>query len=165
MLIRLAGPTESAEVGELRIAAYQAGGFLVPDSGYAPRLRGIGADGTGHVLVAVEPGIGTIGQIVGTIMLIAWPDAGPTVTGPGEAEIRALAVRPDAQGGGVGAALVRAVIGKARQEGISHLLLCTEPAMRTAHRIYQRAGFARLPARDWSPEPGVTLLVYDLNLG
>ena len=36
--------------------------------------------------------------------------------------------------------------------------------MRTAHRLYERAGFVRLPERDWSPVPGVNLLVYGLRL-
>jgi len=43
-------------------------------------------------------------------------------------------------------------------------VLCTEPAMRVAHRLYEQAGFVRLPERDWTPAPGTTLLVYGLNL-
>lgn len=152
------------EVGEIRITAYNAGGFLDADSGYAPHLRALGSDGLGHVLVGVRPD-GEIERIVGTVMLQAWPDAGPVVTGPDEAEIRALSVRPDAQGSGAGWQLVLAVIERARHAGVRHLVLCTEPEMRTAHRLYERAGFARLPERDWSPAPGVTLLVYGLKLG
>ena len=33
-----------------------------------------------------------------------------------------------------------------------------------AQRLYQRAGFRRLPDRDWSPAPGVTLLAYGMDL-
>jgi hypothetical protein len=36
----------------------------------------------------------------------------------------------------------------------------TEPA----HRLYQRLGFVRCPERDWSPLPGVELVVYRLDL-
>jgi hypothetical protein len=32
--------------------------------------------------------------------------------------------------------------------------------MTAAHRLYERLGFHRLPERDWSPVPGVDLLVY-----
>ncbi len=44
-----------AEVGDIRIAAYRSGGFISADSGYAPTLRGLGADGNGEVLVATVP--------------------------------------------------------------------------------------------------------------
>jgi hypothetical protein len=36
--------------------------------------------------------------------------------------------------------------------------------MTTAHRLYERFGFTRLPERDWRPEPGVELLVYSREL-
>jgi hypothetical protein len=52
VMIRGASPAEMAEVGDIRIAAYRNGGFISADSGYAPTLRGLGADGNGEVLVA-----------------------------------------------------------------------------------------------------------------
>lgn len=161
MLIRDAHPDELAEVGEIRLTAYQADGFLSPDSGYAPRLRELGTDGLGQVLVAVADGAG---PLLGTVMLQFWPDTGHVVQGPGEAEIRALAVRPDAQRAGVGRALLAAVIDRAAHEGVGHLVLSTQPDMTSAHRLYAAAGFDRLPERDWSPEPGVTLLAYGKHL-
>jgi ribosomal protein S18 acetylase RimI-like enzyme len=168
------------EVGDIRLAAYQAGGFISADSGYASTLHGLGADGKGHVLVAVlpdqdqraagspgrsgsRPG-GTQGRITGTIMLQTWPDAGQVVHGPDEAEIRALAVRPHAQGHGIGADLLRRLIDLAAGKGVRQLVLCTEPQMRAAHRLYERAGFERRPERDWSPAAGTTLLAYSLRL-
>ncbi len=36
--------------------------------------------------------------------------------------------------------------------------------MRAAHHLYTRAGFGRLPDRDWSPEAGLILLAYGLVL-
>jgi ribosomal protein S18 acetylase RimI-like enzyme len=147
-----------AVVGEIRVAAYEAGGFISADSVYAPMLRGLGADGNGHVLVATMP------PVVGTIMLQTWPHTGPVVAGPDEAEIRALAVRPEIQGMGIGRTLLRHGLERAAGLGVRHLVLCTEPAMRVAHRLYEQAGFVRLPERDWSPSPGTTLLVYGLSL-
>jgi ribosomal protein S18 acetylase RimI-like enzyme len=161
MLIRDAHQDELDEVGELRLAAYRTGGFLAPDSTYAPRLRDLGADGSGPVLVAVD---GETGPLLGTVMLQRWPNAGPVVAGPGEAEIRALAVRPAAQRGGVGRALLAAVIDRAARDGVRHLVLMTQPEMKTAHRLYAEAGFVRLPDRDWSPEPGIMLLAYGKHL-
>jgi ribosomal protein S18 acetylase RimI-like enzyme len=160
MMIRDALPAESTEVGEIRVAAYRADGFLAPDSGYEPRLRTLGADGLGQVLVAERAD----GKLVGTVMLQIWPAAGDVVRAPGEAEIRALAVRPEARGSGLGRALLAAVTDRALREKVRHLVLSTQPDMKAAHRLYEQAGFVRLPDRDWSPEPGVDLLAYGLRL-
>lgn len=159
MVIRDAYPAELAEIGELRLAAYRSDGFLAPDSSYAARLRELGSDGLGVVLVAVD---GDGGSPLGTVMLQSWPDAGHVVQGPGEGEIRALAVRREARGAGVGRALLAAVIDRAAREGIRHLLLFTQPDMKAAQHLYEEAGFIRLPERDWSPEPGDSLLAYGM---
>jgi ribosomal protein S18 acetylase RimI-like enzyme len=159
MVIRDAHQDELAEVGDIRVSAYLADGFMSPDSRYAPRLRELGSDGTEPVLVAADDA-----GIVGTVMLQTWPNGGKFLRGPDEAEIRALAVRPEARGRGVGRELVDAVIERAASLGVKHLLLLTQQEMRTAHRIYEEAGFARLPNRDISPEPGVNLLAYGLDL-
>jgi ribosomal protein S18 acetylase RimI-like enzyme len=117
------------------------------------------------VLVAVTHGSGRPdGAISGTVMLQPWPHAGKVVTGPAEAEIRGLAVAPEAQGAGVGCALLAAVIERATANGIGHLLLLTQPDMHAAQRLYERAGFRRLPDRDWAPWPGAMLLAYGLPL-
>jgi ribosomal protein S18 acetylase RimI-like enzyme len=162
MVIRDAYPGELAEIGVLRVVAYRADGFLPPDSSYAPRLRELGADGLGVVLVAVDH---DGAPPLGTVMLQSWPDAGHVVQGPGEGEIRALAVRPGARGAGVGRALLTAVIDRAVREGIGHLLLYTQPDMKAAQHLYEEAGFIRLPERDWEPEPADPLLAYGLLLG
>jgi ribosomal protein S18 acetylase RimI-like enzyme len=157
-MVRDARPDELDGIGDLRLAAYRADGFLPATSGYAATLRALGADGRGEVLAAVDGG-----QIVGTIMLQGWP-AGQMAQGPGEADVRALAVAPDARGRGVGAALVTAVAERAAARGIRQLVLLTLPQMRAAHRLYTRAGFTRLPDRDRSPRPGEVLLAYGLVL-
>lgn len=157
-------------VGEVRVAAYRAGRHLAPGDRYEPRLRSLGADGTGDVLVAIEPTEpwrerGGVSQeysgVLGTVMLQTWPVTGEVVQGPFEAEIRALAVRPGAQGLGVGAALLKAVIERARERSIRHLVLLTQRDMVTAQGMYERAGFVRLPDRD---RPEYQLLAYGLRL-
>jgi ribosomal protein S18 acetylase RimI-like enzyme len=174
-MIRDALPGELPAVGELRVAAYVEGGFLSPESGYEARLRALGTDtADSTVLVAVdeEPASGAggdrapgAGRIVGTVMLQPWPNTGELVNGPGQAEIRALAVAPGTQGRGVGRALLHALIERAVRGGTRDLLLATLPDMYAAHRLYEEAGFSRLPDRDWSPVEGLTLLVYGLPLG
>jgi len=158
VIVRDARPDELARIGDLRVAAYRADGFLTAHSGYAATLHALGAGGEGEVLAAVDGG-----QIIGTVMLMPWP-AGNVAQGPGEAEIRALAVAPHARGQGIGAALVTAVIERAAGHGVRLLLLLTLPQMRAAHRLYTEAGFGRLPDRDWSPGPGQVLLAYGLML-
>jgi ribosomal protein S18 acetylase RimI-like enzyme len=162
--IRDARQDEFDELGDIRVGAYLADGFLSPQSAYADRLRELGADGLDHVLVAVQPNGSSRGRIIGTVMLQGWPQGGEILAGPDEAEIRALAVSPDARGTGVGRALLAAVIERAGSEGIRHLVLLTQPEMKAAHHLYDRAGFSRLPERDWSPEAGVDLLAYGLIL-
>ena len=155
VIVREARPDELDEVGEIRVAAYQAGGHMSAESGYAPVLRALGAAGDGTVLVAVDDD----DRILGTVMLQPWPQAGQVV-GPGGAEIRALAVTPAGQGRGTGSALLTAVIELSVQRGVRHLALLTQPDMLAAQHMYLREGFHRLPERDWSPFPGLTLLAY-----
>jgi ribosomal protein S18 acetylase RimI-like enzyme len=155
VIVRTARPGELARIGDLRVSAYQADGFLAEASAYAQELRGLGADGSGEVLVAEEGGV-----IVGTVMLQPWPDASEVARGREEAEIRALAVSPAARGRGIGRALLAAVTERAAARGIRHLVLLTRPDMRAAQHLYAEAGFSRLPDRDWSPGPGLTLLAY-----
>jgi ribosomal protein S18 acetylase RimI-like enzyme len=169
VIVRDALPGELAEVGDLRVAAYQADGFLSPESRYAPTLRALGADGDGTVLVAVDDGGDGgddpgAGGIVGTVMLQFWPNGGEVRVGREEAEVRALAVAPGQQGHGTGRALLRAAIGRAARRGVRHLVLLTQPEMRAAQHLYEQAGFRRLPERDWAPVPGVLLLAYGLTL-
>jgi len=163
VIIRTALPTELPEIGDIRVAAYRADGFLSPASQYAATLHALGHDGNGDVLVAVADD----GQLLGTVMLEYWSGQGGAMHGPGEAEIRALAVRPAARGQGAGNALLTAVIEHAVARGVEHLVLATLPAMRTAHRMYEKAGFTRLPERDWAPgdaQSRDSLMVFGLRL-
>jgi ribosomal protein S18 acetylase RimI-like enzyme len=160
VIIRDAHPDELALIGDLRVEAYLADGFLSEGSGYIPTLRALGTDGAGEVLAAVEDG-----QVVGTVMLQRWPHAGEVVRGPEEAEIRAMAVRPEARGRGIGDALLTAVTDLAARRGVRHLVLLSQQDMSVAQHMYAKAGFRRLPDRDWSPSVGVTLLAFGRILG
>ena len=157
--VRDARPDELAAIGDLRVAAYRADGFLSETSGYTDTLRTLGADGTGEILAAVDGSL-----IVGTVMLQAWPCAGEVVRGPGEAEIRALAVAAQARRRGIGRALLAGVTQRAASRGVRNLVLLTMPQMQAAQRLYTEAGFGRLPDRDAVPAPGVILLAYGLLL-
>ncbi|MFI6024688.1 GNAT family N-acetyltransferase [Amycolatopsis magusensis] len=154
MFVRAALPDELGAVGDLRVDAYEAQGLLTANPDYAATLRALGAAG-GDVLVAVDGD-----RVVGTIMLERWGPDSEVARSADEAEVRALAVAPEAQGRGVGAALLRAVMERAASLGVRHLVLSTQPGMTAAHRLYAAHGFARLPDRDWAPVPGLTLLSF-----
>ena len=173
VVVRPARRAELASVGALRVASYLAQNLLSAHPVYADTLRSLGADGRGEVLVAVDrvrdragtgAGVGAGHEILGTIMLDPWHAGSEIAQGPDEAEIRGLAVAPAAQGRGIGAGLVRAVIDRATARGARRLLLSTQPAMTAAQRLYVAAGFSRAPELDWSPTPGLTLLAFCRHL-
>jgi ribosomal protein S18 acetylase RimI-like enzyme len=159
--IRPARPDEYGEVGRLTVAAYTSDGLLPEGHDYAAEL----ADATGRaqtstLLVAVDADDHVLGTV--TFCRPGSPEA--EVARPGEAEFRMLAVAPAARGRGVGEALVRACLDRAREHGDTAVVLSTQAAMRSAHRIYERFGFTRLPERDWRPVNPVLLQVYRLEL-
>jgi len=160
VIIREALPGEAEAAGELRVAAYADRHLLDVNPPYARSLRGLGFDGHGTVLVAVDHD----GTLMGTVMYEPWHPGSEVARSADEAEVRALAVAPLAQGRGAARALMDAVIGQAEARGVSRLLLSTLPAMTAAQRLYRSLGFARVPELDWDPVPGVTLMGFALRL-
>ena len=65
---------------------------------------------------------------------------------------------------GVAEALVVRCIERSGELGYDALVLCSMRQMTTAHRLYERLGFRRVPERDWSPVEGVDLLGFSLRL-
>ncbi|MFF3907440.1 GNAT family N-acetyltransferase [Streptomyces sp. NPDC001848] len=166
LTIRQANPDEYETLGEITAQAYLRDGLL--DFGesdtYLDELKDVAKRAAAaEVLVAVADG-----QVLGGVTFV--PAGGPMadIAGPGEAEIRMLAVAHAARGRGAGEALVRACVDRARAtDGCVRVVLSTQSAMRTAHRIYERLGFVRTPEWDWNPLPAVdhiTLLTYELTL-
>lgn len=108
------------------------------------------------------------GAIVGTVLLFpagtvfAIPDRSPvTIAWP---EVRLLAVAPAARGQGIGAALARECVRRARQSGATALTLHTTYMMHVATRMYERMGFVRAPELDFHPAKDLTVKGYRLNL-
>ncbi|MBG0852599.1 GNAT family N-acetyltransferase [Streptomyces spinoverrucosus] len=166
IVIRPAIPTEYDALGDITAQAYLQDGLL--DFGesdeYLGELNNVAKRAAAaEVLVAVEHE-----RVLGGVTFV--PSGGPMadIAGLGEAEIRMLAVAPEARGRGVGEALVRACIDRARTaDGCTGIVLSTQRTMHTAHRIYERLGFTRTPDRDWNPIPhldDITLLTYQLTL-
>lgn len=160
-MIRNARPDEYAVVGELRVAAYRVLGLLPEGSGYAQTLRSFGFGGDCAVLVAAG---GAGNGILGTITLEPFDPASELARDETEADIRAFAVAPQAQGQGVGQKLLLAVIERAEERGVRRVRLCTQSAMRAARHLYETTGFSRTPDLDFEPVPGLTLQAYELAL-
>jgi len=159
--VREAQPQEYEAIGELTVAAYSI--FPeVADQGYVAELRDVaGRAAVCPVYVALDDA----GRVVGGATYVPGPD-NPLAESEreGEAGIRMLAVAPAAQGSGVGTALARALVERARADGRRGIALLSLPAMTGAHRLYERLGFRRAPDRDWEPEPGLLLLGFELDL-
>jgi ribosomal protein S18 acetylase RimI-like enzyme len=162
MRIRAARPEEYADVGELTARVYLDGGFVRAGSPYLSTLRDAARRAReAELLVAVDGG----GRLLGSVTFATGGSPyAETAEAPGEAGFRMLVVDPDARGRGVGEALVRAGLDRARELGAATVRLSSQPEMRAAHRLYERLGFRRTPERDWSPLPGVELITYALVL-
>ena len=119
------------------------------------------------ILVALDGGTdGLPGrQLLGAVVYAGpgspWRDV---AEGEAEAEFRMLAVLESARGRGVGEALVRACLQRARSEGRTRMVLSTTSELEAAQRLYARLGFVRAEQRDWAPRPELTLLAYEMEL-
>jgi ribosomal protein S18 acetylase RimI-like enzyme len=165
--IRPVLPAEHAALGEVSVRSYLEGGLLINGLAdeYASHLRDVPARAAAAtVLVAVDAVEGG-SALLGGVTLAFHGTAMAQLAGPGEAEIRMLAVDPAAQGRGVGSALAAACVERARADpGTKRMVLCSQQAMTTAHRVYGRLGFERAPELDWFPLPDVLLWGFRLDL-
>ena len=160
VVVRSIRPDEFDRAAALTVAAYEAlPGGIVGD--YRLVLADVAARAGGAVVLVAEDE----GDIAGTVTYV--PDASSPFAEDlrdGEGGIRMLAVDPRAQGRGVGRALVRACIERARDDGLRGLFLSSTPIMVAAHRLYEEAGFVRTPDRDWEPYPDFPLWTFALEL-
>jgi len=148
-------------VGELTVAAYEK--FLDgPDDPYADQLRNAEARFLEAELWVVvgEDDREVLGSVTISPEGSPWREIGMA----GEGEFRMLAVAPEAQGRGVGSALVRFCLDRFREVGCTAVVLSSLAEMHAAHRVYEGLGFERLSERDWEPYPGILLIAYRKDL-
>jgi GNAT superfamily N-acetyltransferase len=162
VLIRPARPDESEAIGELAVRVYLAEGYTRADSRYNTVLRdAAGRAEKAELMVAVDDS----DRILGTVTYAGFGSPyAEHVSSPEEASFRMLVVDPGARGRGVGEALVRWCVERARSSGVRLLWLSTLPGMVGAGRLYLRLGFVRTPERDWRPQPDVDLITYVLEI-
>jgi ribosomal protein S18 acetylase RimI-like enzyme len=159
VIVRRASPADYAAAGAVTLAAYQP--FLLgPEDDYAARLGDAASrDAEAELWVAADGDL-----VLGCVTLCPPGSPWREIARDDEGEFRMLAVSPDAQGRGVGRLLVEHVLGRFRADGASAVALSSLTEMTTAHRLYERLGFARLAERDWSPVPGVDLIAFRREL-
>ena len=163
MKIRLAEPADYPAITALTIDAYRALDRWVGDD-YAEELADVaGRMASGGVVLVVED---ETGGLLGAVTLTL--DDGPLFEWEwgvdGDCGFRMLAVDPKAWGQGVGPALVRECLARARSAGRTRMVIGSTPWMTTAHRIYEGMGFRRQPQIDqqWGDIHG---MAFALDLG
>ncbi len=158
--IRPIGDDELDALGRLTVDVYtRIVPGLLPDD-YVAELADVqGRAEEGLVLVAVDGE----GVLLGGITYVDRPGRWASMERPDQAELRMLVVAPEAQGKGVGAALVQACVDQARLDGKVQVTLHTTEFMPAAQRLYERAGFRRSPANDMM-DVDICLLSYVLDL-
>jgi len=160
MEIRLVRTEEFDAVGDLMVRAYRQLPDAAAAAPYEPRLRDVaGRAELAEVLVAIDDS----GMPLGSVTFVPGPGPLAESEDPDDAHIRMLAVAPEAQGRGVGRALVEACIERARAAGKRRVLLKTRQSMASAHRIYGSLGFRPEPLLN-RDQGNVPLLGYCLEL-
>jgi GNAT superfamily N-acetyltransferase len=149
-------------IRDVTVQAYQEYAAVMPEH-WKDYLQGILA-----TLANVKPAEQIVAEqddaIVGAVLLFP---AGTILTTPDGAavtrtwpEVRLLAVLPARRGHGVGSALVRECMRRARRSGAAALTLHTTDMMQAAMRMYERIGFVRAPELDFYPAPEITVKGY-----
>lgn len=161
MEIRRVRPVEYDAAGELVVRAYEGLSDAAAAAQYEPVLRDVERRAAlAEVLVAVNGD----DRILGSVTYVDGPGPYAETDDPDEAGIRMLAVAPEAQGAGIGRALVESCIERAKANRRRRIGLVTRASMAPAHRIYERLGFRRTPDRDFDSDDGLRLLAYVLDL-
>jgi ribosomal protein S18 acetylase RimI-like enzyme len=157
--VESARPEDYERISQLTVGVYVEGDLA--SEAYSPELADVAGRADRSQLLVVRDGDG---RVVGSVALVLEGDFAEVVESEDEAGFRMLVVDPAAQGRGIGELLVSACLDRARAAGKRRMVISTDPRMTAAHRLYQRLGFTRLPERDWSPMPGIDLLVYAREL-
>jgi ribosomal protein S18 acetylase RimI-like enzyme len=159
LTVQPARPDEFDRIAELTVRVYVEGGLA--SDGYTAELADVAGRSTRSQLLVVRD---EDDRVVGSVALVLSGDFGEVTASEEEAAFRMLVVDPAARGRGIGELLVTTCLDLARVAGKRRMVLSTGPAMTAAHRLYERLGFSRLPERDWTPVPGIDLMVYVRDL-
>jgi len=158
--VRLATQEDLEAVGRITVSAYCDDGFIAPDDDYIEELADAARRSReAEVWVAVDSA-----GVLGSVTFCEPRSEFAELSRGNEGEFRMLGVAAHSRRRGVAEALVVRCIERSRELGYDALVLCSMRQMTTAHRLYERLGFHRVPERDWSPVAGIELLGFSLRL-
>lgn len=166
-ILRDAKLQDRQAIQDVTLGAYQEYATMLPTEGWEEYRQNI-LETLAEVTPAEQIVAERDGEILGTVLL--YP-AGQVMELPDRStftrqfpEVRLLAVAPAARGLGLGHALMRECIARARRAGVHALALHTTDLMRVAMEMYERMGFVRAPETDFYPAPGFVIKGYRLEL-
>jgi ribosomal protein S18 acetylase RimI-like enzyme len=105
---------------------------LPPD--YAIAFAGLQKIGAEVILAMDEAG-----AVIGCLQLLVLPGLGSL--GKQRAQIEAVRIDSRLRGQGLGSALIRHAVGRARERGCKLVQLTSDNSRQGAHRLYERLGF------------------------
>ncbi len=77
--------------------------------------------------------------------IVGFSAGAPDRTAPGRYELKKLYLLSGQRGTGLGRKLIERIEHDARERGFSRMMLWTDTRFHTAHRVYERVGYERLP--------------------
>lgn len=161
--VRPAIPADYAAIARITRDAYLAAGYF--DNAEHPYMKQI-QDVVTRAARATIWVAERAGRIVGSVTLALAGEPYADIALQDELEFRMLVVDPDVQRSGAGKAMVEAIIAHAKSlDGIRAVALTTGGDWESAHGLYRKTGFRRVPERDWFvPGTDIKLLVFRLDV-
>ncbi|MBT2595423.1 GNAT family N-acetyltransferase [Arthrobacter sp. ISL-72] len=163
ILIRPAVAADFDAVARITRDAYLAAGYFASaDHPYMLQIQDVATRASQATIWVAE----RAGRVVASVTLAVAGEPFADIALADELEFRMLVVDPAVQRSGAGKALVEAIIGHAKAlDGIKAVALTTGGTWESAHGLYRKTGFQRVPERDWFvPDTDIKLLVYRLDV-
>lgn len=161
--VRPAVATDYDAVARITRDSYLAAGYFEDaDHPYMRQVQDVALRAANATICVAERD----GRVVGSVTLARAGEPYADIALDDELEFRMLVVDPAVQRTGAGKAMVDAILAYARQlDGIRAVALTTGQTWESAHGLYRKTGFSRVPERDWLvPGTDIKLLVYRLDL-
>jgi N-acetylglutamate synthase-like GNAT family acetyltransferase len=161
--IRPAVPADFDAIARITRDAYLAAGhFQDAEHPYMRQIQDVAKRAAKATIWVAERD----STVVGSVTLAVAGEPYAEIALSDEMEFRMLVVDPAVQRSGAGRAMVRAILDHARSlPGIRAVALTTGMTWESAHGLYRKTGFVRVPERDWLvPDTDIRLLVYRQEL-
>lgn len=163
IIVRPAVPADYEAIARITRDSYLAAGYFdSADHPYMKQIQDVARRAAQATIWVVE----REKRIVGSVTLAVAGEPYADIALDDELEFRMLVVDPAVQRSGAGRAMVEAIIAHARSlDGIRGVALTTGGTWESAHGLYRKTGFRRVPERDWFvPGTDIKLLVFRLDV-